>query len=57
MSSPSLLRLVRLMTTLFVLVWAASSVSAEPLRGEREKQATQDYSTLTRDESKARRRR
>src|SRR5471032_3200345 len=55
MSSPSLLRLVRLMTTLFVLVWAASSVSAEPLRGEREKQATQDYSTLTRDESKARR--
>jgi two-component system, NarL family, sensor histidine kinase EvgS len=54
MSSPSILRLIRLMT-LFVLVWAASSVSAEPLRVEREKQTTQDYSTLTRDESQARR--
>ena len=53
MSSPSILRLVRLMT-LFVLMWAASSVSAEPLRVERATQSTQDYSTLTRDEPQAR---
>ena len=54
MSSPSILRLVRLMT-LFVLVWAASSVSGEPLRVDRAKQTTQDYSTLTHDESLVRR--
>jgi len=54
MTSSSILRLVRLMT-LCVLVWAASSVSAGPLRVEREKPSPQDYSTLTRDESQARR--
>ncbi|CAN7182650.1 ATP-binding protein [Caballeronia sp. LjRoot34] len=54
MSSPSILRLVRLMT-LLVLVWAASGVSAGPLRVQPAKQTTQDYSTLTRDESQARR--
>ncbi|MGX7005442.1 ATP-binding protein [Caballeronia sp. KNU42] len=54
MFPPSLLRLVRLMT-LFVLVCAASSVSADPMRVERAKQIKQDYSALIRDESQVRR--
>jgi PAS domain S-box-containing protein len=43
------------MMTLFMLVCAASSVSAEPMRVERAQQTKQDYSMLTRDESRARR--
>ena len=54
MFPPSFLRLVRLMT-LFVLVCAASGVSADPMRVERAKQIKQYYSTLTRDEFRARR--
>ncbi|QIN60415.1 Sensor histidine kinase RcsC [Caballeronia sp. SBC1] len=54
MSSPSIRRLIRLMT-LLVLVWATSSVSAEPLRVDRAKATTQGYSTLIREEFPARR--
>ena len=54
MSSSFILRLVGLMT-LFVLVWAASSVSADPLRVERANQTTQDYPTVTPDAAEVRR--
>ena len=54
MFPPSLLRLVRMMT-LFMLVCAVSSVSADPMRVERAKQIKQDYSALIRDESQVRR--
>ncbi|CAH2802511.1 MAG: hypothetical protein CBARDMAM_4547 [uncultured Caballeronia sp.] len=48
-SSSPILRLVRLLT-LFMFIWAASSVSADPLRIERAKQSLQDYSTSSHDE-------
>ncbi|SAL55913.1 two component regulatory system sensor kinase [Caballeronia udeis] len=48
-SSSPILRLVRWLT-LFILIWAASSVSADPLRIERVKQSFQDYSTSSHDE-------
>jgi two-component system sensor histidine kinase EvgS len=54
MSSSSILRFVRLMT-LFVLMWAASGVSADPSRVERVKQSLDSYSTLTHDEARAHR--
>ena len=54
MFPPFLLRLVRTVT-LLMLVCAASSVSAEPMHAEQAKQTRKDYSTLTHDESLARR--